>query len=70
MTERLFAAIRQDCAYLHASAVLSVRRREPLAPQFVAGTDMTDWLSHMSPRERELCEAAIESGVWTPEAAE
>ncbi|TPE53061.1 hypothetical protein [Amaricoccus solimangrovi] len=65
--DRLLAAIRADCDRNYALARPAARARALIHPLICAGTDMSDWRSHMGPTERELCEAAIEAGVWAPE---
>jgi hypothetical protein len=63
----LVEAQRVWADHVHMLAKLAAKGRAPLAPQLIAGTDMADWRSHMSPREWAVIRELIRAGIWEPE---
>lgn len=52
--------------HVHQCARLAAQTSIALDPGLVNDTDLRDWRSHMSMRERRLIEAAMSANVWEP----
>lgn len=65
-TGELPEALRAWAEHVYQCSRLAAQTSIALDPGLVNGSDLRDWRSHMSMRERRLIEAAMSANVWEP----
>ena len=60
-------ALRAWADHIYMLARMAAKARAPMHSEIVCGTDMADWRSHMSQRERAVIDECMRLGIWGPD---